>query len=801
MASLAGAPALLSARAGSAADVTNLSSELPATLARLHTQQATTRSAVLVALLLDAMVGIAALVLAGRLLADTRADERALLTALGLGPGQQVVAALVEALLLAVAAAIVALPAAAVAFAAVTHLPNLRAARLAQAPTVTPALVATTLVGAVVLTLALVVSPLVTWETGRLSTRQRAWARSGVDLLLVVVAIGGWWQLRTRPAGATGGDTLLVVAPVLCLVAASIVAVRSLPPLFALATAAGSRSRSLLPVSLDPAALRLSAGTALVLLSLASAAATFGVAVHTTWQRSQHDQADLRVGTGLSLALDAPPTAADAARIAATTVGPHAAASGRVSPVIARPVALGHYFGTPGEPPELVALDTRHAGTLLRGRPAAGTTWSDVGRRLMPSAPVGGVRLPAGGAGVALVGRVTPGAVVSVTPSLVVQDATGFRSTLEAAAVPVDGRAHPLPWSAPPPPGQRIVAVHLTYTDLGSTGVPHDLAPVSVTLRVPGGGGHQGDWQTQALGLSGVVLHPSVSVRPAQRSTLVTTRAVLHVSYLRYEEGRVLATAFAPPSSVPVAVSQALVDATGTEVGRQLSATVGDSVIPLRVMEIVPSVPSVPGRIAVLADVDTVSRALIATGHLEPAVDSFWLSRPMARTTSALNGLKLGEVTTRDQVAADLTHGPMQVTLPVAYATVAGSAVLLLLAGAVLVVSADERRRSAEVARLRAMGLPRSGARVLVFAQHGVLLVALVVTGVLIGGAGAVVLDRLLVRSDQGTAPVPPAVLAWPWTTELLLGGGLVLACLVIAAAAAASQVEASDPARLRTGE
>jgi acyl-CoA hydrolase len=44
-------------------------------------------------------------------------------------------------------------------------------------------------------------------------------------------------------------------------------------------------------------------------------------------------------------------------------------------------------------------------------------------------------------------------------------------------------------------------------------------------------------------------------------------------------------------------------------------------------------------------------------------------------------------------------------------------------------------------------------------------------------------------------------VLAWPWTTELLLGGGLVLACLVIAAAAAASQVEASDPARLRTGE
>ena len=158
-------------------------------------------------------------------------------------------------------------------------------------------------------------------------------------------------------------------------------------------------------------------------------------------------------------------------------------------------------------------------------------------------------------------------------------------------------------------------------------------------------------------------------------------------------------------------------------------------------------------------------------------------------------------MTTREQVTSDLTRGPMQVVLPVAYVTVAGSAVLLFLAGAALVVSADQRRRTAEIARLRALGLSRGGARRLVWAQHGVLLVALVITGVIVGAGAAVALCRDLVRSEDGTAPVPSAVLVWPWATEALVAAGLVVACLLIAAVAATSQVNASDPALLRESE
>jgi len=277
--------------------------------------------------------------------------------------------------------------------------------------------------------------------------------------------------------------------------------------------------------------------------------------------------------------------------------------------------------------------------------------------------------------------------------------------------------------------------------------------------------------------------------------------ALLHVAYLVYDEGVVLATGFAPPTAVPVAVSQALVDATGAEVGGQLSATIDDSVVLLQVVSVVPSVPSAPGRIAVLADADTVSRALIGDGHLQPAVDAFWVAHPKPRTTAALEGLKLGEVTTRTDVASELTRGPLQVTLPLAYVTLAGSAVLLLVAAAALVVSADQRRRSAEVARLRAFGLSRVGARWLVFAQHVTLLLALVLSGFVVGGAAAVVLVRRLVRAEDGGAPVPRAVLAWTWAGEAALAVLLVVSCLVIATVAAAVQVRRSDTTQLPSGE
>ena len=73
--------------------------------------------------------------------------------------------------------------------------------------------------------------------------------------------------------------------------------------------------------------------------------------------------------------------------------------------------------------------------------------------------------------------------------------------------------------------------------------------------------------------------------------------------------------------------------------------------------------------------------------------------------------------------------------------------------------------------------------------------------GVLAGAVAAVVIGPRLVRSDLGLAPVPAALVDWPWATEGALVGGLLLACLVVASLVTASQLRRSDTAHLRTDE
>ena len=799
--SLDGASALLSARVGDQVHITRVASDLPATLARIHAEQATTRSTVLVVLLLGFMLSLAALLLVGRLVGAVRDDERALLVGLGLGRRQQLGAALLETLLLAAVSVLLAVPAAASAHSLLTHLPAMRAAGLSQGPTVTGSLVLTVAVAAVLLTLALVVPALDTGATGTPS-RRRAAARSGVDLLLLVVAAAAWWELRSQPATAeTSGDLALTVAPVLWLVCVTAVAVRAVPVLLALVATAGSRAPSLvLPLAATQAARRPHTGTAMVLLATAVAAATFGTALHATWERSQVDQAAMRVGTDLTLTLPAPATPEEAAAVLAATKGSVASA------VTAQPLTLGRYVGDVGSPPVLVATDSRHAGDLLRGR-LDGTTWGSIGAALSPATRVEGVPLPEVAAGdgraVELTGESPAGVTLSVTPTVVVQDDAGFRSAVSAAPVRLDGRPHPVRWQRSLGPGE-VVAVHLEVD-----GVPGDdpgqetVVPVDVELRVPGVAASAGDpaWQVRSLGDQTPVRAVSVVVRPTSTGVVLRTSAQLDLSYLAYIPADLLATAFEAPTDIPVAVSQRLADQVGAEVGGEISATVGGAVLPLRVTAIVPTVPSAPGRIAVLADQDVLSRALISAGRVEPLVNGWWVADPPPPTVRALRALQLGDIATRDEATTQLAEGPLRVTVPAALVMLVVAGLALLLAGAGLLVSADQRRRSAEVARLRALGLTRRGARRLLLAEHVMFLGPLVLVGVLVGAAAAVLLGPGLIRSDVGAAPVPDAVVVWPWPAEAALVGGVLVACVVIAAVVSALHVRRAGAAQLRVGD
>lgn len=815
----------LSARVGDRARLTRVASDLPRTLAHLEAQQASTGATVLVVLLLGVALSLAAALLAGRLVGSVREDEAELLTAMGRGRRQLVGGAAAEAALLATLAAAVAVPAAALLHSRLTHRRELVAAGLEHGPVVTGLLVLAVVGTAVLLAGTLVAAAARPRPVADPSPRAGL-TRRGVDVVLAVAAALAWWQLRTQRPGSTGsgsaGDAVLTVAPVLCLAALTVLGVRLVVAFLQGAATTSGRSRGLLlPLATQGAAQRARASTALVLVVAAVATAVFALAVHATWSRSQRDQAALRVGTDLALTLRAPAGLREAREVGAVLT----ARTGVGSPVVHRPLALGRYIGEPGSRPVLVAVDSRRAGALLRGRVGAGQTWYAVGRELAPPAAPSGLALPDDGVGVTMRGRGPARSSLTAQVTAVVEDPTGFRAAVPAGNIPLDGVAHPLEWSAPLGADLELVAVRLEVD--GSSGATPSAVPVTSTVRVTvsiptvpavpdvpvadadqqddatapsGPTSATGPWQVRPLQEQGPVGAATARLRTTDAGTELRTRTEVDLAYIDYTGADVLATVLPDPALVPVAASADLVGAVGASVGDELSAVVGGATLRLQVVTVVPAVPSAPGEVAVLADLDALSRALVHTGRLEPVVDGWWVGAPARDTGAALGAAGLGTVTTRPGTAADLARGPLRVAAPTTLLLLLGLSAALFLAAVVLTVGADRPGRSAGIARLRALGVSRRDAVRHELAEHLVLLLPPALVGTCVGAASSVLVGPLLVRSDVGAAPVPTPVVAWPWAAELAVVGALVLGSALLSWALGARLVRASTPSRVREG-
>ncbi|WP_205473634.1 FtsX-like permease family protein [Nocardioides sp. SYSU D00038] len=583
--------------------------------------------------------------------------------------------------------------------------------------------------------------------------------------------------------------------------------VRLVPVLLGWAATAAGRSRGLvLPLAAQQAARRVHAATAMVLVAAAVAAAVFALALRTTWDRSQQDQAALRVGTDLALTLPAPAELPDARRVeAAAGQAPGAV----VSPVIHRPLALGRYVGPQGARPVLVAVDSRQAGALLRGRLDPGATWAGVGGALASDRAPEGIPLPDDGDGVLLRGRGPAGTSLSARVTAVLQDRNGFRAAVPAGELPLDGESHPLEWSTAPGDGLALVALRLeldgaTGTEPGAaTAGPATLrATLTIPTTVAGDDAGRDDppWQLLPLQQQDPVSSAVAELRATSVGTLLRTSVEVDLEYFGYTGADVLATVLAAPPLVPVAVSQDLVEAVGADVGDELAAVVGDTALPLEVVAVVPHVPSAPGQVAVLADADTLSRALIEAGRLDPVVDAWWVSDGSDATVAALGSAGLGTVTTRDGVAAELARGPLRVAVPTAVLVLLTLAGALFLAAVVLVVGADRSRASVAVARLRALGASRRDAARLLLAEHLLLLLPLALVGALLGAVATVLVAPHLVRSDVGAAPVPAPAVAWSWPGELAVVGGLVLGALAVTWVLTTLLARGAPPSHLRDG-
>ncbi|WP_328650309.1 permease [Micromonospora sp. NBC_00330] len=780
---------------GDRVQLARVASELPLTLRAADDQRHVTAAVVLAIAALGGVLAATALVLAGRLTTGIRADETSLRTALGTSRRQLAATATLEAGLVAAVAAAIAIPASSALHAGLTHLPPLDAAGLTVRPAIAGAQVLAVAGGALVLAAVLIVLAIrPVPAAGDQRTRRELLARSGADLMLAIFAAAGWWQLYAQPTAASPrADAVRVLAPALLLTAGAALALRVVLPALRGVDRLAYRSRGLaLPLAVSEAARRPQAVAAGLLVGLACAAGTFGLAFDDTWHQSQRDQAALAVGTDLALTLSTAPVAGDGAIVGAATAG-------AVSPVLDRGTAVGQWLGGAGDAPRLIAVDTTRADALLRGRLDNDSGWADVGASLAPHTRVNGLAVPAG-APLVLSGTAAGDTPIAVTPRLMLQDATGLRTSCTGPAVPLDGQEFRLPACATAD-GLRLVAVALPVT-ADAVGGP---VAVAVTLTVPPAGSAEtptdgSDWTaTSAPPVPSRLSDPTVTVSATPTGTTLRMAATVDLGGAEDAARTLVATAFPDPGPVPVAVSARFASEVGAENGSKLSVTVGITPVQVVVAEVVPTVPSAPGAVAVLADLDTLSRARAVTGDLTFPVDAWWVGHPAGPgAAERATALHLGTVVTREAETARLTGGPLLAGLPAALRLIVPAAALLLLAGVVLHVTCDLQARAVEVTRLRGLGMSRRGIRAVLLGQHAGILLPLLAAGAVVGALATRVAAPLLVRSETGAAPVPTTEAHWPWPAEAALLAVLLAGCMLAVAVVVTVQVRRADAAHLR---
>jgi hypothetical protein len=771
---------------GSRVQLERVASPLPQTLLANRDQQELTAGEVLALALIGVLLTAIALALAGRLTTGVRAEESALFTALGTSRRQFAGISAVEAAVLAGLAAVLAVPASSVLHAFLTRLPPLKGAGLATRPVVTLPEVLVIVGGALVLAVlhvGLAVRPVA--DSGDRRSRRELLARSGADLLLFALAGVGWWQLQSQPAAAgSRADAVRVLAPALLLTAGTALTLRLLPPALRQAERLAGRSRgTVLPLAAFQAARRPQAYAAGLLIGLACASATFGTAFNSTWNTSQHDQADLSVGTDLAITLDGPPAPGQSAAVATAT-------GGTISPAVGTNIAVGQWLGAEGDAPWLVGVDTRRAPEVLRGRVDSGPSWAGVVKPLVPATEVSGPVLPRG-ATPTITGRVKTGGSITVAPLLLLQDPSGLRTACSGPAIVLDGRPHPVPGCAPVA-GLRLVAVALPVAGV-SWGSP--TAKLDLTMKLPAGSTSPAPWSARAAVPEAAQI--SAPVVEAKGNRLHFTFAVSFQDPT--DSSRVLvASTFADPGPVPVVVSSRFADDVSAHLGSKLSLTFTTTPVAAVVTGIVPTIPSAPGSAAALADVDALSRSLVVHGDLDSPVTGWWVGNPRPDATARVADLHIGEATTRTAETARLTGSPSRASLPAVLRVLVAAAILLLIGGVVLHVACDVQLRALEVARLRGLGMSRRDIRAALLGEHAAVLLPLLLAGAVIGAVATWVVAPLLIRSDTGAAPVPRALAQWPWPVEAALLGLLVVGSALAVLAVVTVQARRADAAHLR---
>ena len=612
-------------------------------------------------------------------------------------------------------------------------------------------------------------------------------ARSGVDVLLVVLAVLGVVQLRAHRFDEGAPDPVLVLAPTLALVAAAAVTLRVMAPLVRGAEVAARRARGLAVPLAGWQVARGRATQGVFLVALAAASLTFALVFQATWLVSQRDQAAADVGSDVQIAVDGTPD--QGAQVAAA-----AAPGAGVAPTTHRTITLGSRPGAV----TLVAIDTSRAALLVRGRLGGAATWSTLTDPVRPRQGSAGLVVSGATVPIEVTGGLegVDGVALPAHLTLVLEGAHGERVAAVAPDVVLDGTPQPVTVPAPTDATWRVVGVRVVVPG-GVELAQGDEPRLRVTVRVPGASSHEGDPSAWTAYAGDSADDGALSGRPVAEAGADTLGFSARVS--RFELGftsvEVVVAGFGPTELVPVLVSAVLADQLGVTVGDALDLGVASVVLPAVVAGVLPYVPSAPDSPAVLADVDTLSRALLERGDLDPVVDEWRVATDHPDPVVAATG-----GVSRTALEDELTSGALRAAAAVALALLVVAALALAMAGTVARELAVAHDRSAETARLRALGVPRRVLSATGAARHVILTAVAVGLGALAGAGLSLVLGPALVTARHGGVPVPAALVVWPWAALVVVLGVLFAGCALVGLPPARRVARRSTAASLRTG-
>ena len=814
----------------------SVTTDLPDVLAGADRSLLVSRSGVLLLTIQFAVLAAYALVLVAGLLVEQRRIETALLRSRGASAGHVAWMAFLEGALLVVPAVLAAPWTALGALRLFDTFGPLSAAGVSIEPRVDAAALVVA-AGAGLACIAGLVVPAFSSGRGPGAVRQTLARqgnrtlvqRLGIDLVLVVLAVIGLWQLRQYGApltenvrGSLGLDPLLVAAPAIGLLAGAILALRVVPLLAQVGERVlGARRGLVAPLGARQLARRpLRYTRSALLLMLAAALGTFAATYTTTWTGSQADQAAYQAGGDLRL---------EVASFPDLPLWAFGEAYGAVEGVDrAMPVFLDT-FDVSGEMTggRLMALDASVMAAVADARPdlLGGRTPAELAARLGPDLS-GLALIPITGEphslqvglDVALANfpdEDTDGNLIFAGPfppsliigrvSVAVRDAGGLLHTFEAGGMQAGVAGQQIEISltedlatgatlAPTYP-LELLGIQLVLELPPDTRIAGEVEVTSVAAVDAAGAAAPLDFAPTRDGWSWHIERGQLPPEPAVTVTDLPERIQIEEDRPIFGDEGPVALRLLPDTlaevadrPLPILVSRAFADQTRSGVGDSVAIGSLTRRTAVEVAGIVDGFPTLdPAEPFAILDLGGFALSTYARSGEDLFIDEWWLEVNDEVTAVAALGdepYSVESITSRGERLRQLSDDPVALGVIGALAIGSIAALIVALIGFIVSAVVSTRERLGEFALLRAMGLSPAQLSAWLTLENAFLLATGIVAGTGLGLVLSWLVLPFVTLTQDARVAVPPVLVEIPWVAigvvHLVAVAALVVAVVVI---------------------